>query len=103
MQLVDISSVGGGIGPYEIYVCDPAFVYCEYVDLVGTFPYSFTLTPPLEGAPAVIVKFIDTSTGCEKFKYQICESVKCSILTEIEFPIKTEDGLFLVTEDCTIP
>ena len=103
MQLITITNVLGGFGPYEIYACDPTLVYCEQISpSVSLFPYSFLLTTPLEGSQTIIVKIIDTSTGCEKFIPYTCPEVSCFILTETSFPIITEDNYNLITEDCPL-
>ena len=75
MELVEITSFSG-VGPYNVYACDITLSYCQLIYTSVTIPptLSFTLTGALEGSSSVIIKVVDTSSGCQKFIPYYCPS-----------------------------
>ncbi len=85
MQTIEITGATG-TGPYDVYLCDITLTYCFLISGSTTIPptVSFELPsslpnpfpPPANisftGADSVIVKLVDTSSGCEKFIYYGC-------------------------------
>ena len=73
MQLVDISSVSGGIGPYDIYVCDVTLTYCYLVSgsTIITTPFQFVVPSPLDSVTSLILKIVD-SLGCQRIIFLTC-------------------------------
>jgi hypothetical protein len=85
MQIIEITGATG-TGPYDIYLCDITLTYCFLIsgstiipptvsfELPSSLPNPFP--PPanisFDGAESVIVKLVDTSSGCEKFIYYGC-------------------------------
>lgn len=85
MQSIEITNVTGS-GIYDVYLCDITLTYCYLILPSTPIPpaISFVLPsslpnpfpPPLnisfDGAQSVIVKLIDTLTGCERFEIFSC-------------------------------
>ena len=73
MQTIEITGTTG-MGPYDIYLCDTTLSYCYLVTGSTNIPpsYTFELTPLFAGSSAVIVKIVDTSSGCEDFNIYTC-------------------------------
>ncbi len=84
-QVIEITNVNGS-GTYDVYLCDITLTYCFLISGATSIPptVSFELpsslpnpnSPPatitFDGATSVIVKIVDTSTGCEKFMVYDC-------------------------------
>jgi hypothetical protein len=86
MQLIEITGATG-TGPYDVYLCDITLTYCFLISGSTTIPptVSFELPsslpnpfpPPANisftGVDSVIVKIVDTSSGCETFNLYGCQ------------------------------
>ena len=75
MSLVEITGTTG-IGPYNIYVCDPTLSYCELITGTTTIPPTVYYIPSgmFISVPSLVIKIVDTSSGCETFKLFQCPS-----------------------------
>jgi hypothetical protein len=73
--MVTINNITG-TAPFEIYICDFTYTYCEYVSTISNIvylPYTFDLPITFNNVTNYIVKIID-SNGCVSFQNQICPS-----------------------------
>jgi hypothetical protein len=75
MAYIEITTIQG-TAPFEIYVCDFTYTYCEYVTTISNIvyiPYSFELPITFYNVTDLIIKIID-SNGCVSFQNKICPS-----------------------------
>jgi len=75
VSLIEITGTTG-IGPYNIYVCDTTLSYCELISGSTTIPPSVYYLPSgvFLGVTSLVLKIVDTSSGCEVFKLYQCPS-----------------------------
>jgi len=75
MENIIISQVTGLTPPYEIYICDFLNINCVLVDtVVGTIPpiLVYQIPSQFSGTPALNVKIVQLTTGCEKNQNVVC-------------------------------
>jgi len=111
MQSIEITGVDFGSNSYDIYLCDITLTYCFLISSSTSIPPSFYFTLPVTfpnpfpppattltfgETDSLIIKLIDTVTGCEKFIPYYCNNDVC-----FEFFIFLE--LFEVYWKCVIP
>ena len=70
---ITITSVSGATAPYTIYVCDYNGNNCSVLTTDSSPTGNFTLSSFFDGAPAVLLKIID-SNNCEHFQILPCQS-----------------------------
>ena len=65
MTQIQINSITGSAYPYTLYACDAYGNQCVLIATIpstATFPLIITLPPQFNGAPAVGLKMIDSTT-----------------------------------------
>jgi hypothetical protein len=75
MAQIQITNISG-TEPFQIYVCDFTYTYCEYVTTISSIvylPYNFNLPINFDNVDKLIIKIID-GNGCVSFQNQICPS-----------------------------
>ena len=74
-QLITISSING-TPPFQIFVCDFTYTYCEYVTTITDVVYlPYTLQPPIifYNVSNLILKIIDNN-NCVSFQNITCQT-----------------------------
>jgi hypothetical protein len=73
MQTIQITGATGS-GAYDVYLCDTTLNFCTLITGSTAIPptYEFTLPTNFENVQSVVVKLIDTASGCEIIKLYNC-------------------------------
>jgi len=74
MSQVQITNISG-TAPFEIYVCDFTYTYCEYVATISNIvyiPYSFELPSNFTNVNNLIIKIVDNN-NCISFQNVTCQ------------------------------
>jgi hypothetical protein len=89
MVEVEITGVTG-TGPYNIYLCDPYFSYCELISGSTIIPptITFVLEGVFLGLTSFIIKLVD-SNGCEIFHPYSCPVTPTPTPTNTPTPTPT--------------
>jgi hypothetical protein len=106
--MVEVEITGAtGTGPYNIYLCDPYFSYCELISGSTIIPptITFVLEGVFLGLTSFIIKLVD-SNGCEIFHPYSCPVTPTPTPTNTPTPTPTPTPgchciIFVNLEDVT--